>query len=211
MSLIGGGIRSALSVSAAYSAAQALVGSARANAVLLDQYARPRAGERVLDIGCGPADILKAMPEGVDYLGLDENPRYIRSARRKFGHRGRFHCVDVREASLDGEADFDLAMAVGVLHHLDDDGARALVELALSALAEGGRFVTRDSAIEPGQHRAARWLIEQDRGSDVRTPEGYQELVRQRFRDVDVTVRHDLLRVPYTHAILECRRGSHRG
>ncbi|HEY8867402.1 MAG TPA: hypothetical protein VIM22_10735, partial [Solirubrobacteraceae bacterium] len=54
------------------------------------------------------------------------------------------------------------------------------------------------------QPRAARWLIERDRGRAVRGAGGYEELARPWFQRVNATVRGDLVRVPYTHAVLEC-------
>src|SRR5579864_2992907 len=42
-------------------------------------WIRPRQGDRVLDIGCGPAPPLQFMP-AVDYVGYDPNPRYIDDA-----------------------------------------------------------------------------------------------------------------------------------
>ncbi|MGI8513367.1 MAG: class I SAM-dependent methyltransferase, partial [Solirubrobacteraceae bacterium] len=64
---------------------------------------------------------------------------------------------------------------------------------------------TLDPTFVPGQARAARWLLSRDRGQAVRDPAGYQALASSHFAQVTATVRHDLARVPYTHAILECR------
>jgi hypothetical protein len=69
-------------------------------------------------------------------------------------------------------------------------------------------MVTVDPVFEPGQHRIARTVISRDRGQHVRTKERYAELARTAFGEVGVTVRHDLLRFPYSHCILECRTPS---
>jgi hypothetical protein len=49
----------------------------------------------------------------------------------------------------------------------------------------------------------ARWLIGRDRGAHVRGADAYAELARASFGSVRVSTRDDLLRVPYTHAVLE--------
>jgi hypothetical protein len=47
-------------------------------------------------------------------------------------------------------------------------------------------------------------LLGRDRGAHVRSASSYVQPARSRFASVDVDIRRDLLRVPYTHAILEC-------
>ena len=51
----------------------------------------------------------------------------------------------------------------------------------------------------------AHYLLSRDLGQNVRDQDGYTKIVSQVFsKDVVVSIRHDLLRVPYTHIILEC-------
>ena len=52
----------------------------------------------------------------------------------------------------------------------------------------------------------ARWLAALDRGQNVRKADELVILAQEHFSTVNVTVRHDLLRIPYTHAILECQK-----
>ena len=42
--------------------------------------------------------------------------------------------------------------------------------------------------------------------NDVRSPEAYHALARRVFGDVTVDVRHSLMTVPYSHAIITCRK-----
>jgi SAM-dependent methyltransferase len=179
--------------------------SGRAN-TYLDTYAKPKPGEKVLDIGCGPGDILTVLPD-VEYIGFDINPKYIKAAQERFGNRGRFYCRDVGQATIEPEkGTFDLVLATGVLHHLDDDRAGQLVDLAYKALREGGRFVTYDGCYVPQQSRLARAIVSRDRGRFVRSLEAYVALAQRRFPTVVPVVRHDLLRIPYTYLIMQCTK-----
>lgn len=192
-----------LSLPAAYRAFQNLVGGNHHQRHLAE-HAKPVTGEKVLDIGCGPGDIL-AFLRDVDYTGFDISPEYIAAAKKRFGQRGRFWCGDVGLAALEQErGTFDLVLATGVLHHLDDERAAKLFELARLALRPGGRLVTFDGCYVTGQSGIVRWLLSRDRGKFVRRREEYLRLASVCFPTVEARVRHDLLRIPYTHLIMRC-------
>jgi SAM-dependent methyltransferase len=175
--------------------------------VYLDEYVKPVAGEKILDIGCGPADILSYMGD-VNYTGFDISPEYIAAAQKRFGDRGRFFCSDVGLATIEREqGTFNLVMATGVLHHLDDEVAGKLFQLARLALRRDGRLVTYDGCYVPDQSRVARWLLSQDRGNFVRPREEYLRLASACFSKIEAYRRDDLLRIPYTHLIMRCSDG----
>ncbi|MAE96454.1 MAG: hypothetical protein CL910_17535 [Deltaproteobacteria bacterium] len=190
----------------AYRTAQALIRGAASYRILAEEYLKARSGERVLDIGCGPADLLAHLPD-VDYVGFDASPRYIEWARKRHGERGRFLCRTLDEAELMelGAGSFDLAIAYGLVHHLDDAEARSFFELARSALRPTGRLVTIDGCYLPEQSGFVRMLLQRDRGQHVRRPEAYRELAAAAFASVTADLRGDLLRMPYSLIVMECR------
>ena len=169
-----------------------------------NEFAAARPGEKVLDIGCGPGDRLETLPD-VDYTGFDLNSEYIAAAKQNHGTRARFFCGDVACMNFETEkGTFDLVLAHGMLHHVDDERVKQLFALAHSMLKEGGRLVTVDPCYTPGQSRASRWVVSHDRGRFVRETARYLELAGSAFTKVDSVVRHDLLRVPYTQILLRC-------
>ena len=169
------------------------------------EHIRAEEDQRILDIGCGPADVLQWLPR-VDYAGFDANPEYIATATRNYGDRGRFYCQRVSEEALAANEGYDIVLAIGVLHHLDDAEAEQLFRLAHAALVPGGRLVTLDGVYVPGQNRVAKLLISRDRGEHVRNENGYTRIAERVFSKITRTIRTDLLRIPYTHLILECER-----
>ncbi len=217
MSQIDRGIRRILRLPAAYNLFQDLIGAHRVRLRWIRECLRPFAGARILDIGCGTAELLSLLPEDVDYTGFDLSPAYIDSARRRYRGRGRFTCESVEafgaEGSLSvagsagnaGHGGYDIAMAFGVLHHLDDEEAHRVFRGAQKALKPSGRMVTLDSAFVPDQSVLARYLVSRDRGRNVRFPGAYAGLAGEGFKEVRVSVWHNALRIPYDHAILECR------
>ena len=200
-------MKSLLEKPALYELFSRVVGAQASRETFVETYVRPRPGDQVLDVGCGPADILEHL-SGVNYFGFDISPSYIESATRRFGDRGRFFCERVSHARafLEREGQFDIVLAIGILHHLDRDEALDLFRIAKRALRPGGRLVTLDPCYAPGQSRLARYLASRDRGRFVRTEQEYRSLAQGEFPAVAASVRHDLLRMPYTHIILECAK-----
>lgn len=195
------GIRALLSLPQAYEGVQRALGSANYRRVVTDSIVRARPGDRILDIGCGPGDLVPHLPE-TTYVGFDVSAAYIASARARFGDRAQFFVGEVGDGQAVELGPFDRVIATGVLHHLDDRDARALWRLARTVAAPGGRVVSVDPCFHDGQHPVAHWLSARDRGQAVRRPEAYAALAREEFDDVTVTVRTDLLRVPYSHAVV---------
>ena len=199
-----GQLSTILTFPASYRLFRWMVGGESAWRTYLAEYVKPVPGDKILDIGCGPADVLNYLPT-VNYTGLDISPEYIGAAKKRFGSRGRFCCGDIGLAAIEGEqGSFDLVLATGVIHHLDDAQAARLFDLARFALRPAGRLVTYDGCYVPQQSRIARWMLAKDRGKFVRTREDYLRLARTRFSKVEPHLRQDLLRVPYTHLIMCC-------
>jgi SAM-dependent methyltransferase len=205
------GLHRILNRAAAYGLLQKLLLRGGSRERYVREFVRPFAGCRVLDIGCGPADILEHLPATLaEYAGFDMNPAYIEAAQRRWGNRGRFRCLKVDAAAI-GEGDrYDIVLANGIVHHLDDAEARTLFSIARRALRPGGRLVTYDNVYIENQHWFARWLIARDRGKAVRTREAYEALARGSFRQVESAILHDTLRVPYTILVMSCVKGEDR-
>ena len=206
MAQITSGLRAIFSSPHIYDLAQDVVGAGRSRAILVREHLRFQGGQKLLDIGCGTSSILAHLPRDVAYVGVDLSESYIESAKRRFGSRGEFHCVDIAQASPGNFGGFDRVLANGLLHHLDDDEVRTMLRVALLALNEGGLLVTIDPCFDAAQSRLARITIEHDRGRNVRTALAYEALAKDVFPDVTTRVRSDMLRIPYTHTILECQR-----
>ncbi len=117
------GARRILTIPFVYSAFQSLVGASRSRRWLLREGWRVRPDMRIVDIGCGPGDILEELPD-VHYVGLDVSEEYVSEAIRRFGHRAHF-ISGTASALLDEPLAYeaDLVACVGVLHHLGDDEA----------------------------------------------------------------------------------------
>ena len=182
-----------------------VIGGPQRSAILVQEYVRPRVGHRILEIGCGPGTIVPYLPD-TEYVGFDASPEYIASAQARFGDRTTFICERVSQYSLKEHSYFDIVLALGILHHLDDTEALRLFQIARAALKPGGKLITLDGCFVEEQSAMARYIISKDRGQYARTREQYVQIASQVFSNITPSIRHDLLRIPYTHLILECIR-----
>jgi SAM-dependent methyltransferase len=204
MTQITSGVRAILSHSTIYSALQTMMGAHKGRVNFVANFVKPYAEMKVLDIGCGPADILAYLP-GVDYWGFDISEDYINQARKRFGTRGKFECRHLIDKDLENLPMFDVVLAIGLIHHLDDPVATEVLQLAFQALKPGGKLLTIDPCLDPSQSRIARFLIRNDRGQNVRDKAGYESLAKGVFESPRLDVQHKAW-IPYTHCYMECHK-----
>jgi SAM-dependent methyltransferase len=202
MAQITTGVRALLSHPSIYNLFQTVMGARKGRTDFATRFVQAKAGDRIVDIGCGTGDLLAYLPD-VQYVGYDISEDYIAAAKRRFGARGTFHCRLLTSSELDSMPPFDIALAVGLLHHLGDDEARNFIRMARRALTHGGRLITIDPCLADGQNPVARWLVKADRGQNVRDRDGYVSLTTDAFRSVRATVAHRSW-IPYTHCIMVC-------
>jgi arsenite methyltransferase len=107
----------------------------------------PQAGERILDVGCGPgfyvADLLERVGSSGFVVGIDSSPQMLAlAADRCAGSENVTFLEGDATALPDAGGEFDAALSVQVLEYVNDvDGA--LTEIGRS-LRPGGRLVIWD-------------------------------------------------------------------
>jgi trans-aconitate methyltransferase len=109
----------------------------------------PRAGERILDIGCGDGVLTARIEEaGASVVGVDSSPAQVEAARR-LGLDARV--LSGERLDLDGE--FDAVFSNAALHWMKR--ADDVIAGVWSALRPGGRFVG-----EMGGHRCVQTIVD---------------------------------------------------
>ncbi|MBN2733770.1 MAG: class I SAM-dependent methyltransferase [Methanomicrobiaceae archaeon] len=175
----------------------------------LDQYIKPKKGDKILDIGCGPADILLNLPSDIEYTGIDFNERYIKSAQEKFGEKGVFIVGDIADYDLSFKESFDLVLSLGVIHHLPDQHAIKLLNDGYRCLKEGGKLVTLDNVKGDWIGVINKIALYLDRGKFIRDKNEYLALF-SKFPDVKCNVIRSNLIIPYYYIICEITKNSQK-
>ncbi|HWP39658.1 MAG TPA: class I SAM-dependent methyltransferase [Tepidisphaeraceae bacterium] len=100
----------------------------------------PRAGERIVDIGCGQGVLCRLLAErGVEVTGIDAAEELIRVARQRGPQSIRYHVADARKLDFLPAAHFDAATCVLAIQNIHPLGP--VLAGVSRALREGGRLV----------------------------------------------------------------------
>ena len=98
----------------------------RIKSLILD-LAAPRAGERLLDIGCGSGDHLSLFrKKGCDVTGIDPSPFLLDLARQRLEHRAELRLGRAEDLPF-SDNEFDIVTLITSLEFTDDPG-RAVAE-----------------------------------------------------------------------------------
>ena len=116
-------------------------------------------GARILDVGCGTGELLKAVRQqhrDVFIAGVDLSQEMLRVAAQKFGAAGSVVHADAHHLPF-ADAAFDIVTSVSAFHYLHGP-ARVLVE-ARRVLKPQGRIVITDWCGDFLGCRFLAWLL----------------------------------------------------
>jgi ubiquinone/menaquinone biosynthesis C-methylase UbiE len=185
-----------------YNLIQDIIGRQKAWDYVINRFIVPENDNQLLDIGCGTADILNFLPESVSYTGFDFNEKYINTAKKRYGNKGKFILKRVDEYifSPEEKEQFDIVIVIGVLHHLSLEENINLLEIAHWYLKKGGRICIIEPVYHENQHWFSKFIISLDRGKNVMNSKGYENLFEQfgKFSKIEYQ-----LRIPYSRYFIK--------
>jgi SAM-dependent methyltransferase len=194
-----------------YEAFHHLIGARRWLRRFTRDVIRAGASDRVLDVGCGPGALLHYLPATTAYVGFDRNRAYIERARRLHQGRGEFVCDDLANFASHALPRVDVAVAIGVLHHLDDGLASDLLGSIAATLNPGGRLITVDPCFHRDQSPLQRFFVSQDRGMHVRPFEQYVALCGTVFPGPKAALKQGYVPFPHSVCIMQAAKQAELG
>jgi SAM-dependent methyltransferase len=207
---INSGLRSILALPWVYRLFGHVLGSEANKQWFIDDVLCLRDGQKLVDVGCGPADILDRLP-GVEYVGLDISDVYIQAAKAKFKTRGgaKFLSGSVEDWTRDPLThEADVVLANGVLHHVDNDEAKKILEFAYRALKDNGRFIFYEPCYLIWQSGISAYFMSRDRGQNIRTEQEWKELASSIFPVVSTNIVTGVNRLGYVCMVGQCRKSA---
>jgi 2-polyprenyl-3-methyl-5-hydroxy-6-metoxy-1,4-benzoquinol methylase len=160
---------------------------------------------KILDIGCGPAEILKVIPH-CEYYGYDIDSRSINYAKKRYKKKNyHFFCKKFDEKEIKKLPTFDCIVFFGLLHHLENKEINKLLRLCKKKMKKGSKLLTEDPVIINNQNIIAKYLILKDRGKNVRRKKQYIKLLKTHFNIVTSKITHQAF-IPYTWFTTVCKK-----
>lgn len=135
---------------------------------------------RVLDVGCGPGTNA-ALFAGVDYVGLDINESYVRTARRRYGRE--FVAADACTYQAPPDARFDFILLNSLLHHIDTPNVERILRQLSTQLADDGHVHILELVL-PEERGLPRLLARSDRGDFARSLDEWRRLFAAAYEEV---------------------------
>ena len=150
---------------------------------------------KVLDIGCGPAEILRYLDNKVEYYGIDY-------AKKRFNKRGVFiKSIYTRKLSLKLPK-FDYVIMSGFLHHLNDSQVKKILSNIKLNIHHSSKVLSLDPVYIKNQNKIAKMIIDLDRGNNVRNVANISKLIK------DYSIKKKIIfqkYIPYTWLYLELK------
>jgi 2-polyprenyl-3-methyl-5-hydroxy-6-metoxy-1,4-benzoquinol methylase len=160
---------------------------------------------KILDIGCGPAQILEHIPQ-CDYYGYDIDRRSIQYAKKKYHKKNyHFYCKKFNKNELKKLPKFDFIIFFGILHHLNNKEVDEILKLCKKIMKKNSRLLTEDPIFLENQNIIAKFLIKKDRGLNVRKKKEYINLLKKHFKKIKNKVTHQFF-IPYTWFTTVCSK-----
>lgn len=135
---------------------------------------------RVLDVGCGPGTNTHHFAQA-DYLGIDVNPKYIESARRR--QRRTFITADVTKYRVADSERFDCVLVNSFLHHVATSDVQRILTHLGSLLTPDGHVHILD-LVMPARASVSRLLARWDRGDYARPLDAWYQLFGDAFEPI---------------------------
>ena len=160
---------------------------------------------KILDIGCGPAQILEHIPQ-CDYYGYDIDNRSIQYAKKKYHQKNyHFYCKKFNKTELKKLPKFDFIIFFGILHHLSNKEVYEILKLCKKIMKKNSKLLTEDPILLENQNVIAKFLIKKDRGLNVRDKQEYINLLKKHFKKIKNKVTHQYF-IPYTWFTTICSK-----
>jgi len=160
---------------------------------------------KILDIGCGPAEILENISD-CEYYGYDIDSRSIRYARKKYVKKNyHFYNKKFDKNEIKKLPTFDYIIFFGILHHLEEKEIFTLLTLCKKKMKRDCKLLTEDPILVNDQNIFAKYLIKNDRGKNVRKKKEYLSILKKHFKNVKSKITHQTF-VPYTWFTTVCRK-----
>jgi ubiquinone/menaquinone biosynthesis C-methylase UbiE len=131
-----------------------------------------------LDLGCGTAEFCRCFAPK-NYVGLDVSPKYLTFAKRR--HPEYLFTVAVGQRLCLRSLSFPQILINGVIHHLNDETAGAVLNEAHRVLTDDGRLLLIEDIETKSTSLFSRLIHAMDKGDNIRDRQQYERFLDKLF------------------------------
>ena len=125
--------------------------------IRLKKIAKLVKGKRVLDIGCGNANLIKFLPKHVDYTGIDFDGKVIETNKRKWKN-AKFYNIELEKEASISEKNYESAVISAALQYISMRSAVGLLKSLKTKLTREGRvIITAPTVMGERMKMLLRW------------------------------------------------------
>ena len=157
---------------------------------------------KVLDIGCGPCEILELLKDNIEYYGIDTNKRYIDYAKKKYKRRGFFINEEFSKKLNKKLPKFNYVIMCGLIHHLDEKQINLILKNLRKNINKKTLILTLDPLYTENQNYLEKKIMGADRGQNIRNEKEITNL----FRNFKIKKKiFKQIYIPYTWIFLKIK------
>ena len=180
-----------------------LVGDRKYKKFISKHFLEISSNHSVLDVGCGPGNLIPFLPENIDYTGVDISKKYINYAKKKYKDKS-FICSSATEISIQDKK-FDSIIVDSVFMSLSDESAKIVTKITHSLLKPNGTLFLMDGCYVDNGNFWANLLLSQERGNNIRREQNYREILSNFFLEIHSEIHTNLYSIPYTKILLKAK------
>ncbi len=200
-------MRKILNNSRIYNFYQNLIGCKKFQKNFSNNFIKARAGENVLELGCGTGNVARFLNQNVNYIGVDYCKNYIDYASKKYPHF-KFKHADL-SSPITFDCKFDIIYAEAILSAMTDEQALNMFKIINSHINNNTRIIFSDMNYNCANSAFEKYMFEHERNSVIRTKDEYIALIQPSFKIQNITVLDHIYRIPYSKLIFECEPLKH--
>ena len=156
----------------------------------------------ILDFGCGTGNIIKQLPQNIEYTGIDYSKNYIDYDCKKFP-KHTFICQSATE-DINLNKTFNLIISEALISNFDDENVYLILKNILKHSNKDTKIVISEMNYKIGNSKIENYLLSHERGSHTRGKDEYIKLLSKYFKINNVAEIDNPYRIPYKKAVFEC-------
>lgn len=167
-----------------------------------------------IDIGCGTGEIMKVLNFRHNYLGIDLSEKYLSKAKNRGKTRLNFQVLNydltkqgwskITTNIFEDNEPINI-IALGLLHHMDDESIKTLLNEVHKIIKSKGSFFSVDPVITQESTNIAKWFARNDRGEFVRTQEELAILFKNIGFTTNIQIKKNQFRIPLDTIEIEAK------